>query len=151
MRVQLYQYCCRLPLATLGLCSLLSAVGCQVDVGGQTLPSAWYQHDDIQYFAPGPEFKLAREAAAQKAFSQDQALRGEGAVVPGPGRVVPVPVEGGAVPVVPVPGDAAPGVVVPDAAVPVAPAPPDVFPPDGAAPPDAAPDAEVDMGFEGIQ
>ncbi len=28
--------------------------------------------DDVQYFPPGPEFKLAREAAAMKAYSQDQ-------------------------------------------------------------------------------
>ena len=38
---------------------------------GQTLPSPWYYYDDIQYFAPGPEFKLSREAAAQKAYKAD--------------------------------------------------------------------------------
>jgi len=43
--------------------------GCQVDVGGQTLPSAYYLQDDIQYFPAGPEFKLSREAAALKAAS----------------------------------------------------------------------------------
>ena len=135
-------------MATLGICSLLSAVGCQVDVGGQTLPSAWYQHDDIQYFAPGPEFKLAREAAAQKAFSQDQALRDAGAVVPGRVPVAPdaAPVEG--VPVVPVPADALPA---PDAAAPVAPEPENPLPPDAAAPDAAAPDAEINMGFDNIQ
>ncbi|MEX0979312.1 MAG: hypothetical protein WDZ48_10690 [Pirellulales bacterium] len=47
--------------------------GCQVDIGGQTLPSPWYQQDDIQYFPPGPEFKLSREAAAQKEFEENQA------------------------------------------------------------------------------
>jgi hypothetical protein len=41
-------------------------------VGGQTLPSPYYLKDDVQYFPPGSEFKLAREAAAQKAYSQDQ-------------------------------------------------------------------------------
>ena len=40
-------------------------VGCQVNVGGQTLPSPFYLDDDVQYFAPGPEFPLSREAAAQ--------------------------------------------------------------------------------------
>jgi hypothetical protein len=50
--------------------------GCQVQVGGQTLPSPYYLKDDVQYFAPGPENKLAREAAAQKAFQADQALQG---------------------------------------------------------------------------
>ena len=39
--------------------------GCQVNVGGQTLPSPFYLDDDVQYFAPGPEFPLSREAAAQ--------------------------------------------------------------------------------------
>jgi hypothetical protein len=38
--------------------------GCQVEMAGQTLPSPWYLTDDVQYYAPGPEFKLAREAAA---------------------------------------------------------------------------------------
>jgi len=61
-------------LKALGVCTLLGATtGCQVDVGGQTLPSPWYQKDDIQYFPAGPEFKLSKEAAAQKAFSNDQA------------------------------------------------------------------------------
>jgi hypothetical protein len=38
--------------------------GCQVEVAGVTLPSPYYLSDDVQYYAPGPEFKLAREAAA---------------------------------------------------------------------------------------
>jgi hypothetical protein len=46
------------------LMAALAATGCQVNVGGQTLPSPYYLDDDIQYFAPGPEFPLAREAAA---------------------------------------------------------------------------------------
>jgi hypothetical protein len=33
------------------------------------LPGPFYgPEDDIQYFAPGPEFKLSREAAAQKPY-----------------------------------------------------------------------------------
>lgn len=44
--------------------------GCQVDVGGQTLPSPYYMQDDVQYFPPGSEFKLAREAAALKQAAQ---------------------------------------------------------------------------------
>ncbi|MBX7168923.1 MAG: hypothetical protein K1X74_21480 [Pirellulales bacterium] len=47
--------------------STLGMTGCQVDVGGQTLPSPYYLKDDVQYFAPGPEFKLQREATAIKA------------------------------------------------------------------------------------
>jgi len=40
--------------------------GCQVEYAGQTLPSPYYLTDDIQYYPPGPEFKLAREAAAMQ-------------------------------------------------------------------------------------
>ena len=50
----------------------VTTTGCQVDVGGQTLPSAHYMKDDVQYFPPGPEFKLAREAAAMKARAAEQ-------------------------------------------------------------------------------
>lgn len=45
----------------------MTQTGCQVSVGGQTLPSPYYIEDDVQYFAPASEFKLAREAAALKA------------------------------------------------------------------------------------
>ena len=48
------------------IASALSMTGCQVSIGGQTLPSAYYLEDDIQYFPKGPEFKLSREAAALK-------------------------------------------------------------------------------------
>ncbi|MCS7305429.1 MAG: hypothetical protein NZ602_10035 [Thermoguttaceae bacterium] len=54
----------------LGLLALGGLGGCQVDVGGQTLPSAYYMQDDVQYFAPGSEFRLAREAAALKQAAQ---------------------------------------------------------------------------------
>ena len=54
--------------AVLGMVTAgLGLTGCQVDVGGQTLPSAYYLQDDIQYFPAGPEFKLSKEAAALKA------------------------------------------------------------------------------------
>jgi hypothetical protein len=58
---------CGITLAALAVAS----TGCQITEGGQTLPSTYYLTDDIQYFAPGPEFKLSREAAAQKAFKAD--------------------------------------------------------------------------------
>jgi hypothetical protein len=51
----------------------ISLTGCQVDVGGQTLPSAYYLQDDIQYFPSGPEFKLSKEAAALKAYKKELA------------------------------------------------------------------------------
>jgi hypothetical protein len=49
----------------------IGLTGCQVDVGGQTLPSAYYLQDDIQYFPAGPEFKLSKEAAALKAYKKE--------------------------------------------------------------------------------
>ena len=58
----------------LGLMAMasLAATGCQMDIAGQTLPSPYYLTDDVQYYAPGPEFKLAKEAAALKEQSAKQ-------------------------------------------------------------------------------
>lgn len=67
----------RRAICGVSLVAALSACGCQYDVGGQTLPSAYYLKDDIQYFPPGPEFKLTREAAAQKAFNAELELRNQ--------------------------------------------------------------------------
>ena len=53
----------------------VSVTGCQVSVGGQTLPSPYYLRDDVQYFAPGPEFKLSEEAAAMNALQAEQQLQ----------------------------------------------------------------------------
>ncbi len=55
----------------------MAATGCQVDVGGQTLPSPHYLDDDIQYFAPGPEFMLAREAAAMQKYQAEKELQAD--------------------------------------------------------------------------
>ncbi len=54
--------------ATCGLAVVASMAltGCQGVYSGQVLPSPWYRQDDVQYFPPGPEFKLAREAAAME-------------------------------------------------------------------------------------
>jgi hypothetical protein len=58
-----------LALMAAGLGSL---TGCQVDIGGQTLPSAHYLDDDVQYFRPGPEFMLSNEAAALDEYERTQ-------------------------------------------------------------------------------
>ena len=68
----------RCLFAALGLAVVSLGSGCQVVENGQTLPSPWYLYDDIQYFAPGPEFKLAREAAAQKAYKAELAAQAQG-------------------------------------------------------------------------
>ena len=63
----------RIILAGMLLTGCLGAIGCQSDISGQTLPSPGYISDDVQYFPPGPEFKLSREAAAMKAQSEENA------------------------------------------------------------------------------
>lgn len=102
----------RLALLGMGLLSAVTMTGCQVDVGGQTLPSATYLTDDIQYFPTGPKFKLSQEAAAMKAYSEQQAqfnqgpMAGPGQIGPGqfgPGVAVPPPPGPAVVPVVPAP------------------------------------------------
>jgi hypothetical protein len=45
-------------------------------MNGQTLPSPYYIHDDVQYFPPGPEFKLTEENAAQKAYNAEMQAQG---------------------------------------------------------------------------
>ena len=49
-----------------------SSVGCQTTIGGQTLPSAYYLRDDLQYFPPGPEFKLTRQVQAMEEYKLRQ-------------------------------------------------------------------------------
>ncbi len=58
--------------AGLMMIASLASTGCQMDIAGQTLPSPWYLDDDVQYYAPGPEFKLSREAAALKEQAAEQ-------------------------------------------------------------------------------
>lgn len=65
----------RAVLLGLGLLASIGLTGCQVDVGGQLLPSPHYMKDDVQYFAPGAEFKLSQEAAALKQQAGEEALR----------------------------------------------------------------------------
>ncbi len=36
------------------------------------MPSSWSGVDDVQYFAPGPEFKLSREATSLRAFKEEK-------------------------------------------------------------------------------
>ena len=54
----------RAALMALVLAGMAAAAGCQVEMGGMTLPSGRYLQDDVQYFPPGPRFPLANEEAA---------------------------------------------------------------------------------------
>jgi hypothetical protein len=91
---------------SLGIALLSAATGCQLDVGGQTLPSPQWMLDDVQYFPSGTEFKLSREAAAMQAAKADAAAQGDqnNAQLPGvaPGAL-PVPGGGGPIPLAPGP------------------------------------------------
>ncbi len=78
--------------------------GCQVDVGGQTLPSPYYMSDDVQYFPPGPEFRYQREADAMKARVAPPRPAGAAAAAAPPAPVpAPVPAAVPAPPPVPAP------------------------------------------------
>jgi hypothetical protein len=57
--------------------SLATSTGCQVSVAGQTLPSAYYLDDDIQYFPTGPKNKLSNETAALKKAREESKLRAQ--------------------------------------------------------------------------
>lgn len=61
--------------AALTVLGVVCGTGCQVDVGGQTLPSPYYMTDDVQYFPAGPEFKLSNEAAALKRYEEEAQLQ----------------------------------------------------------------------------
>ena len=66
----------RKSLCGIGLAlAICAGTGCQSSIGGQILPSAYYQDDDVQYFASGPGMKLAKEAAQLKANNAEEALR----------------------------------------------------------------------------
>lgn len=72
-----FQRWSRLALCAGGMLSL-SATGCmlQTTVGGQTLPSAYYLRDDVQYFPAGPEFRLSNQVRALEEYKlQQQAAR----------------------------------------------------------------------------
>ena len=59
----------------MALCGCLGLTGCMAEYSGQNLPSPYYLSEQIQYFPAGPEFKLTREAAAQKEYRDSQAQR----------------------------------------------------------------------------
>lgn len=61
-------------------CGLLSIVltGCQTNIGGQTLPSAWFLRDDIQYFPAGDEFLLPNQKEAIMKYKAEQEAIQEG-------------------------------------------------------------------------
>jgi hypothetical protein len=68
-----FRFAATLGCLAAGVC--LSLTGCTGLYSGQNLPSGYYLGYQIQYFPPGPEFKLSREAAAQKEYRDTQTER----------------------------------------------------------------------------
>jgi hypothetical protein len=68
-------------LAAAGLLGL-TATGCQSTVGGQTLPSAYYLYDDVQYFPAGPEFLLPNAERAFEEYRLEQQRIQDGLAAP---------------------------------------------------------------------
>jgi hypothetical protein len=65
-------------LLALCLFSSLHSTGClglgwfQTTIGGQTLPSAYYLDDDVQFFPAGPETKLANQIRALERYKVER-------------------------------------------------------------------------------
>lgn len=115
----------------LALGGVLPLTGCQVEYAGMTLPSGKYMHDDVQYFAPGPDFPwMNTQAATQRARMQAMGIDPNaaanatplGAAGPGTGAPPNASGMGGALPGPPVQGVAEPG---PNAMTPPPPVPGD--------------------------
>lgn len=62
-------------VASIGVMSLAGGAlsGCQTTIGGQTLPSAYYLQDDVQFFPAGPEFLLPNQKRALDEYRAQQA------------------------------------------------------------------------------
>lgn len=58
----------RLAISAAAGLVLIGASGCQTNVGGQVLPSAYFLQDDVQYFPAGPEDKLFNERRALEEY-----------------------------------------------------------------------------------
>lgn len=50
-----------------------ASVGCQSQIAGQTLPSAHYLRDDVQFFPAGDEFLLSNSVRAIEEYKVRQA------------------------------------------------------------------------------
>ena len=82
----------RAALLTLGLLGMAFS-GCQSTVGGQTMPSATYLRDDVQYFIAGEETPLPRLRRALQEYKLNPQAAADGlnagAVAPPPPGVAP--------------------------------------------------------------
>ena len=67
-----------------GLGLLSAATGCQSTYNGQSLPSPYYLQQPVQYYPPGPWFKLQGEADQMKLYSDQAAQQNPNAAPPPP-------------------------------------------------------------------
>jgi hypothetical protein len=74
----------KLALLACAAWAAAAASGCtiQTQMGGQTLPSAYYLQDDVQYFPAGPEFLIPNEAAALEQYRLEQQAIEDGLLEP---------------------------------------------------------------------
>jgi hypothetical protein len=70
-------------IVSLGLMASAS-VGCQANVAGQTLPSAYFLEDDVQYFPAGEETPLSNQQRALAAYRLEQEASAAGFAPPVP-------------------------------------------------------------------
>lgn len=69
----------RLWMLGCGLALAVCSTGClQSTVGGQTLPSAYFLEDDVQYFPAGPETKLANQIRALERYKLERQAQMDG-------------------------------------------------------------------------
>lgn len=71
-------------LAGLGCLWTAGVIGCQTNIGGMTLPSAYYLKQRPSYITPGPDFPLPRELAQQQAHAAAAMSQNGGRVSTGP-------------------------------------------------------------------
>ncbi|MEZ6055070.1 MAG: hypothetical protein R3C01_00035 [Planctomycetaceae bacterium] len=63
----------KLSLVAVCLTTTATFSGCQTNIGGQTLPSAYYLRDDVQFFPAGPEFLLPKQVQAIESYNAQRA------------------------------------------------------------------------------
>ncbi len=78
-KARLKQSLCAILLGLLGASSL---TGCQTQMGGQTLPSAFYLHDDVQYFPAGSEELLPNQQRALDEYRAERQAQRDGLNAP---------------------------------------------------------------------
>ena len=68
-------------LLVAGLLISATSTGClQTTIGGQTLPSAYFLDDDVQYMPTGPEQKLSNQIRALERYKAERQAEQQGLI-----------------------------------------------------------------------